>query len=79
MTPEYLKLKAKINRKINLLAKHTKELQDLKNSCPHEEIEPRQSFHAGSYYDTARSMYWNQCKLCGAKSEITSKGHGWYG
>lgn len=79
MTPEYLKLKIQIKRKIKTIAKHEAELKALKDSCPHEEIEPKESFYEGSYYDTARTTYWNQCVLCGARSETTSEGHGWYG
>ena len=79
MTPEYLKLKLQINRKIKTIAKHQSILQDLKDQCPHEELEVKSSYFGGSYYDTAYTDTWNQCKLCGKRSEIATERHGWYG
>jgi len=79
MTPEYIKLKLQINRKIKTIAKHEKLLRELKEQCPHEEVEEKSSYFSGSYYDTAYTDIWNQCRLCGQRSEVTRQGHGWYG
>lgn len=56
-----------------------KELSKMLTSCPHEEIEEKSSYSPGSYYDTASTDYWNECKLCGERSEITTVNHGNYG
>lgn len=55
----------------------TRELRD--KLCPHTDIEEKRDYFPGSYYDTDYTDYWNQCKCCGAKSEVTRKHHGCYG
>lgn len=69
----------KVNRKRNLITKHQKELQDLLSQCPHTDVEAKSRYYSGDYYDKAHTTYWNQCKLCGAKSPDTVETHSYYG
>lgn len=79
LTPEYVALKLKIERKKSLLAKHSAELRKLLNSCTHEELELKESYFEGSYYDKAYTDKWYQCKLCGERGPVTTTTHSWYG
>jgi nitrite reductase/ring-hydroxylating ferredoxin subunit len=73
-------LEQKINAKKKLIGKHQNELAALYAQCTHEGyVEEKTRYFSGSYYDTAYTTYWNECKLCGAKSETTTKDHSWYG
>jgi hypothetical protein len=68
------------NAKIKLIRKHQKELQELYDQCNHHGmVEEKSSYYSGSYTNTAYTRYWNQCTLCGKKSEEIIKEHGWYG
>jgi len=53
----------------------------IEESCDHPEeyIEEKSSYYDGDYYNTAYTKTWRQCTICGEKSEITTKNHGWYG
>jgi hypothetical protein len=68
-----------VERKRKLIAKHNKELRELLATCPHERVEEKSRYFSGSYYDQAHTTYWNECMVCGAKSEDTVKEHSWYG
>ena len=72
-------LKQQVEHKRKLIAKHHKELEALLATCTHEEIEEKSYYFSGSYYDTAYTERWNECKLCGKRSEKTHESHGWYG
>lgn len=72
-------LKKQVERKRRLVDKHQKDIVKLLENCTHEEIETREHYFPGGYLDTARTEYWNQCKLCGARSEVTTESHKWYG
>jgi hypothetical protein len=65
--------------KRKLISKHNDAIKELLEGCTHEEVEKKSRYFSGSYYDKASTDYWNECKLCGATSEITSETHGWYG
>ena len=68
------------NKKVKLIRKHQKALQELYDQCPHTgQLEEKSRYFSGSYTDTAHTTYWNQCKVCGKTSEETIKEHGWYG
>ena len=79
MTPEYIKLKLQIKRKMKIVAKHQMLLQDLKSQCPHEEVVAKESYVSGGYLNTGETSYWNECTLCGKRSEITRKSDGMFG
>lgn len=86
MTTEYEEFKKKVEkqrkvvaRKQLLVNKQIAILNELLKECQHEEIEPKEDYVPGTYLDTAYSEYWNQCSLCGARSEKIRKSHGWYG
>ena len=73
-------LEQQVSRKRKLIEKHQKELRELLSTCNHEgHIEEKSSYFSGSYYDKAYTDYWNQCKLCGERSEVTTVNHSWYG
>lgn len=86
MTPEYIEFKKRIvsQRKIAaqkqaLADKQHNILKDILKECSHEELERKSSHYSGSYLNQAYTEYWNECILCGACSEKTTKDHNWYG
>lgn len=79
LTPEYIELKAKIEKKQKLISKHRDELAKLLKGCTHEELELKESYFEGSYYDKASTDRWYQCKLCGESGPVTTTMHSWYG
>ena len=86
MTPEYIEFKAQVEKQRKVVArkealadKQRTILKELLVKCQHEEIEEQSSYCSGSYYDKASTDYWNQCKLCGKRSPITTKMHSYYG
>lgn len=86
MTPEYIEFKKQVEqqrkvvaRKEALADKQRTILKELLVKCQHEEIEEQSSYCSGSYYDKASTDYWNQCKLCGKRSPITTEMHSYYG
>ena len=54
-----------------------KKLRD--DNCKHPKIIKKESYFGGSYYDKAYTDHWNECEICGAKSEVTTEYHSWYG
>lgn len=75
-----LTLEQQINRKHKTIEKHQKELKALLAQCTHEGyVEEKSRYFSGSYYDHAHTTYWNQCKLCGAKSPDRVVEHSYYG
>lgn len=70
---EALQIQAKADEKVKELTKQRNEM------CPHLVVEQRQYYFSGSYYDRAYTDYWTECKCCGAKSEVTTEQHSWYG
>lgn len=79
MSTEYEALKKAVEKKQQLIKKHSEELKSLLEDCPHEELEEKSNYFPGSYYDKAYTSYYNKCKLCGKTSETTYKDHSWYG
>jgi hypothetical protein len=73
-------LEKKVAAKRKLIAKHQGELAQMLEACTHEGyLVEKSRYFSGSYTDTAHTTYWNECTLCGRKSEDTVKEHGWYG
>lgn len=62
-----------------LLDKIDKAKSELKTVCLHEKIEEQHYYFDGSYYDRAYTDRWNQCCICGEKSEVKTEYHSWYG
>lgn len=79
LTEPYLELKAKIEKKKQLISKHMEEMNKLLEKCPHEELELKEYYFEGSYNDKAYTDTWYQCKLCGQKGPVTTEMHSWYG
>jgi nitrite reductase/ring-hydroxylating ferredoxin subunit len=86
LTPEYLEFKKKVDaqrkvvaRKQALADKQREILKGILNNCPHEELEVKEYYFEGSYYDKAYTDRWHQCKLCGQKGPVTTNMHSWYG
>ena len=68
------------NKKVKLIRKHQKELAELHEQCPHiGTVEEKSRYFSGSYTDTSHTTYWNQCTVCGKRSEDVIKDHGYYG
>lgn len=75
-----MNLEQKVNRKRKIIEKHSRELRELLLTCDHVGyVEEKSSYFSGSYTDKAHTTYWNQCTLCGARSENTIKEHNYYG
>ena len=72
-------LMARIDRAQNRITKLQEEKTALYKECPHTHIELKSSYFSGSYYDKAYTDYWNECSVCGAKSETTTKMSSYYG
>jgi hypothetical protein len=53
----------------------------IREVCPHpkEHLKQESSHFSGSYYDRACTYDWTVCKLCGAKSEVRTTTHSYYG
>lgn len=66
-------------RERKLLDKIEKAKAELKEVCLHDKIEQKHYYFDGSYYDRAYTDRWNQCCTCGAKSEVKTEYHSWYG
>lgn len=68
------------NAKVKLIRKHQKELQEIYEQCNHHgTLEQKHRYFSGSYNDTAHTTYWNECTVCGKKSDEIVKEHSWYG
>lgn len=73
-------LEQRVNAKRKLISKHQKELKEMLATCTHEGHVVKKSSHfSGSYYDKAYTDYWNECSLCGERSEVTTEMHSYYG
>ncbi len=73
-------LEKAVIRKRKLIKKHQEELKEMLESCTHKGFVVEKShYFSGSYYDKAHTTYWNECTLCGRKSEETIKEHSYYG
>lgn len=68
-------------RGVALYAKQKALQEELRNACPHpkEYLKAEYSYFSGSYYDRASTDHWTTCTLCGAKSEIRTETHSYYG
>ena len=67
-------------RRLNEALKHynaAKKLRD--DNCEHEHVFTNSNYYAGSYYDEAYTEHWNECRVCGARSEVTIERHSCYG
>jgi hypothetical protein len=55
--------------------------EELKDNCTHpaDKVKQQSFYCEGSYLDRATTDYWNECTVCGTKSERTRKTHGYYG
>lgn len=78
-TPEYIEFKRVVETQRNLIKEQQGILNSMLEGCPHEEVETKSSYFSGSYYDLAYTDYWNECLLCGARSERTTREHNHYG
>lgn len=86
LTETYVELKETtvvLRKKLDKLVTKEKALRDeiseLHKSCTHEELDAKESYFSGSYDERASTNYWNQCRLCGAKSKTITETHNYYG
>lgn len=75
-----IELERAIARKRKVISKHSKELQDLLDSCNHEGyVVEESSYFPGGYYDKATTTTWAKCTLCGKTGDRRVETHNWYG
>jgi hypothetical protein len=56
----------KLNKKIDKLsAEYTTITQQIKDNCPHDEVEGKSSWSYGGYDYQGEDRSWQECKLCG--------------
>lgn len=72
-------LKQKIEKKRNLIAKHTAELSKLILSCTHDDFTEDSMYYEGGYLDTAYTKYFKRCNICGKTFDYNTRNHSWYG
>lgn len=86
LTPEYEIFKAQVEEKRKALKKKQAKLDaeygqlaTLLSKCLHEELEIKESYFSGSYYDKASIDRWYQCKICGSAGPKTTEVLSYYG
>lgn len=47
--------------------------------CPHTETTMKRKYVEGGYLDKGYEERWNECTVCGAKSEVLRESDGHYG
>ncbi len=68
-----------VMQKKKLIDKHKNKISELLATCTHDEVNKKESYFSGTYYDKASSTYWDECKLCGTKLNKREETHSWYG
>lgn len=68
-----VRLIEKENEKLKLLSSEVSE------ACAHELKEEKRYYFPGSYYDMAYTDHWDECLVCGQRSEKIREHHSWYG
>ena len=53
------------------------ELDTWEKKCEHPSIIRKSRYVEGSYHECSYTDVWNECEICGAKSEVTTK-YGYY-
>ena len=86
MTPEYIAFKTQVEKQRKVVArkqaladKQRNILKDILVNCPHEEVEQKDSYDSGSYYNKASSTRWMECKLCSEHGPKTTEQLSYYG
>lgn len=86
MTPEYVEFKKQVEKQRKVIArkqvladKQRAILKEMLVNCQHEEIEQKESYDSGSYYDKASTTRWMECKLCGERGPKTTEQLSYYG
>jgi hypothetical protein len=73
---------AKVNKRIERARKRMNALHAERNAilanCPHTDIEVKSYYYEGGYLNKSYTEYWNQCRTCGAKSEVVTGTQGSY-
>lgn len=72
-------LEQQINRERLSIEKHKRKLQDLLDSCPHENVVKKERHFEGDYYNKAHTEYYKECTLCGKELDWNMIQHDWYG
>lgn len=68
---------AKIAKRIEALSQ---KLKQLRARCDHDgTVVEKSSYFPGGYLNTSYTDYWNECSVCGSRSEVQTKDHGHYG
>lgn len=72
-------LTSEIRKKQEELKSLEKQMSALLEQCPHSNIEPREYYSPGSYFDKAYTDHWDECILCGERFNHNTKIHNHYG
>lgn len=52
------------------LAKANLVFRDILAECPHENKEPKNNYYPADYDYVSETHRWNECKVCGERSEV---------
>jgi len=73
-------VKQKLAKITARVAKLNAEAKALRSQCDHEGfVVKKSSYFPGGYLNTSYTDYWNECEVCGARSETSTVNHGHYG
>lgn len=86
LTPLYAEFKKKVEAQRKVVARKQKLvdaqkdiLKEILTGCIHEELEEKDYYYSGDYYNKAYTEKWYQCKLCGECGPKTVEMHSYYG
>jgi hypothetical protein len=76
---DYDLLKNKIEKKQQLIEKHSRQLKNLYQQCPHIETKTESTYYSGSYTDPAYTETSQVCALCRKVLAQKTTEHSWFG
>jgi hypothetical protein len=63
----------------NQISNLQKKLDQKLKKCPHEQLESKEFYNEGSYFDKAYTTTWDECVVCHTRFNMKHKEHSWYG
>lgn len=76
---EFSTFKDQVFKKKKQVQTYSRELQELLQTCTHEEKETRSEYNAGSYLDRAFTTHYVVCTVCGKPLKQETVQHDWFG
>ena len=67
------KKRKEIQKREKTTDRYRAELKLLLDTCTHDEFTMEESYMGGGYDYKATTTYWNQCTLCGKRSDKVTK------